>query len=128
MCLKTRGFERGDEEPVNREASRLKEDIAQMWRPEGMFWEWRGAQRSACGWINKAGKAGDPKLRCQGLVDNGEPEGSEGGGVMWRKSSYGKMKVALVDRMETGCRMGGRKAFGPETPILALSQRLTRVR
>lgn len=30
MCLKTRGFERGDEEPVNREASRLKEDIAQM--------------------------------------------------------------------------------------------------
>lgn len=23
---------------------------------------------------------------------------------------------------------GGRKAFGPETPILALSQRLTRVR
>lgn len=62
------------QEPVDMEASRLKEVIAQ--RREGRkagdtLWDWRGAWRNSC--INKAGKADGTELERQGLAESGEP-------------------------------------------------------
>ena len=40
ICLSARGCECGDKESVKREASRLKEAIAELQREVGLSWQW----------------------------------------------------------------------------------------